>query len=489
MYQNRRSVVISCLFLVIACLIAVRGLRVTQADPESSWNGSEQGIPFVDADLADLPRTWYCLTRWINDPAKQHEAISFSAWRLFLALNWPGEISKDENNPIWRADDKLDGLNKTGKYPRWSSWHSPQTLRVALSKCDSEAPPRPDWTDHPDTLAPELEIPWDDGEHRKTPPCVYDQNGELVEYEIRMRQEGWVSNIYEIACPPAQKCPLNAEAPLNTEAHFSFQYGQCQGQGPSNDLDPYNIDGAVAIRLAWKVLSRGEIENGRYLQRKARVQEACDDKGKLVVKIVGLVGLNITQKTNRYGEWIWSTFEHVDNLAPGDGATAASFYDPQCRDCIANTSQRLSSDARCRTQITRDRPIPDDIKSLNEKMRMFLKGRSVLQYYRLIGVQYVPHSSPSSSGDSPKPAELRNPVIETYDVARGSENPPDPPGSCFEHPKSEKSSCIGCHKYGSNFSFVPGFELCNCRDKKYRWIGDAVCQKLGFDNCGKGASR
>lgn len=493
MYRNRTALAVFCVFLVIVCLVVVRGLRVTQADPASPRMGfaSERGRPFTDADLADLPRTWYCLTPWTEDPAKEHQGIAFSAWRLFLALNWPGEFHKNNNGtPAWIADDKLDKLNKAGKYPRWSSWHSPETLRDALKTCGkpdpvaqgAPLPPPPDWTHRPDALASGVEAPRDQGEHKNTPPCVFDQNGEIVGYEIRMRQEGWVNNLYEVACPAAVGSGADASG-------FSFQYGQCQGKGPSNSPDSYDFDGAVAVKLAWKVLSEGEIKSGRFLQRNARVREACDDKARFVVKTVGLVGFNITQKTNHYSKWIWSTFEHIDNLAPGIGATAASFHDPRCKDCVANTSQQLRSDSRCRTQITQDRPIPDDIRSLNEKMSLFLRGRSVLQYYRLVGVQYVSRASPSSSPDAPPtPAALRNPVIETYNVARAGENPPQPPRACFGHPKGEDSSCIGCHQLGGDLSFVPGLELCNCKDKAHRWSGDTVCRRL-LGACGEGASR
>src|SRR6202034_160551 len=38
---------------------------------------------------------------------------------------------------------------------------------------------------------------------------------------------------------------------------------------------------------------------------------------------VGLVGLHIVQKTKTRPQWIWSTFEQVDNVPPTPGATGA----------------------------------------------------------------------------------------------------------------------------------------------------------------------
>lgn len=472
MHRDMRRITVFAFFVGIACLVTLRCLRVTVAGPVKSLaSPPAAALPFVAADLTGLPRAWYCLSPWSSEITKERQGIALFSWRLFIALNWPGVFQNAEDQTTWTADVTMDGLNKAGEYPRWSSWPTPRSLGAALASCSARGY-APDWINNPDPLTPWIETSGYEADQTKPPPCVYDQNGEIVEYEIRMRPEGWASNIYQTVCPSAAS---------TSSTGASFQYSQCQGQGPAGG-DTYDQDGAIAIKLAWKVLSEAEIQGGRYLQRIAKVREACVDKAKTITKAVGLVGLNIAQKTNNYDGWIWSTFEHVNNLTPPHGTTAASFYNPQCHDCVPNTSQRLSHDSKCRTQITRVTPIADDIKDINEKFRAFLKDKSVLQYYELIGAQYVPFSS----AGQPAPAELRNSVIETYDVPR---DPPSPPKSCVDHPEGKASSCLGCHKDSkTDFSFVPQVELCNCGDKAHRWVSDQVCEKLGLNDCPRSAS-
>ena len=60
------------------------------------------------------------------------------------------------------------------------------------------------------------------------------------------------------------------------------------------------------------------------------------------IQTVGLVGMHIGHKTQAAPQWLWSTFEHVDNV-PTDadvksGKLKASYnyYNPKCKACKAN---------------------------------------------------------------------------------------------------------------------------------------------------------
>lgn len=431
--------------------------------------------------LSHLPNTWYCLSPGSTDVMAERQGILFFAWRLFIAVNWPGDWR--DPHAAWVPAATIDELDHA-RYPRWASWPSPQTMRVALKACtvDTLHPPHT-WADNPSSLALEDPDVFASEAHPMSqgnmatasgPSCVYDQRGNLVEYEIRMSPEGWGSNVFDIACKNKKPSPI------------SLGYGQCRGQGPKGDPDEYDHFGAVAVKLAWKVLTAEEIHGGRYLQRQARVHEACAASAKTIERTVGLVGFHITQKTHHYGDWIWSTFEHVDNLSPAPGATTASFHDPRCTSCVDNTSQRLAPDGRCRTQITRVHQIPDDVRAINERFRALLAEKSALQYYELIGVQYKRASNSTMSSLELSEAVLRNSVIETYLVPRTGDNPV--PDSCANIPKAGVSSCLGCHKRGADLSFVPRVELCNCTDAQ-RWVGAAQCRKLGLDSCPGGGPR
>ena len=90
------------------------------------------------------------------------------------------------------------------------------------------------------------------------------------------------------------------------------------GERLPDDTD--SPDGAMIVKSAWIELP-GESANidppQFYVQHDAWVQEL--QTGKCRKASVGLVGLHVAYKTKSRPQWIWSTFEHVDNVPePGD---------------------------------------------------------------------------------------------------------------------------------------------------------------------------
>jgi hypothetical protein len=79
-------------------------------------------------------------------------------------------------------------------------------------------------------------------------------------------------------------------------------------------------DWALTIKSAWIELpgkGPNQIDPSRfYVRHNAWVQDP--DKQKCHQADVGLVGLHIVYKTKLRPQWIWATFEHVDNVPPFD---------------------------------------------------------------------------------------------------------------------------------------------------------------------------
>jgi hypothetical protein len=74
-------------------------------------------------------------------------------------------------------------------------------------------------------------------------------------------------------------------------------------------------DGSIAIKSAWVDLAGFPPElRARYYSRPVTLRDA--NTGKCGVVTMGLIGLHIAQKTASRPQWIWSTFEHVDNVPP-----------------------------------------------------------------------------------------------------------------------------------------------------------------------------
>jgi hypothetical protein len=87
----------------------------------------------------------------------------------------------------------------------------------------------------------------------------------------------------------------------------------------SLNLRPYNgkiefLNGSLSVKSSW-IDMRNIARPERFHQRLAWLYDpfthTCEERS------VGLVGLHIVQKTPSRPQWIWSSFEHVDNVPGG----------------------------------------------------------------------------------------------------------------------------------------------------------------------------
>jgi hypothetical protein len=85
---------------------------------------------------------------------------------------------------------------------------------------------------------------------------------------------------------------------------------------------PFNL-GSTEIKAAWRILTDAdtpEIRSRYYTIEDAQVFDVA--AGKCVPRDIALVGFHIVSKTPNRPQWIWSSFEHVDNV-PGVGTGTA----------------------------------------------------------------------------------------------------------------------------------------------------------------------
>jgi hypothetical protein len=206
--------------------------------------------------------------------------------------------------------------------------------------------------------------------------------------------------------------------------------------------------------------------------------------GKICVKVdLGLVAMHILQKNARIGglqpQWIWSTFEHVDDdplaKAPCDPAnpdqcqidgqydcpvaldgskTDYSYFDPKCPKCSTNEPPKKAdqkpifawnprqpfalsylrtsaSGRRIGSQVSRCWSIYSLTDSLNHQWQAELgKIGSVFQNYMLVGSQWGVKTVGPSPVQGFLPEYMANTLVETY--LQHAEDPGD-------------SSCMACH--------------------------------------------
>jgi hypothetical protein len=176
-------------------------------------------------------------------------------------------------------------------------------------------------------------------------------------------------------------------------------------------------------------------------------------------QLLGLVGLHVVTKTQTDPQWVWSTFEQVDNVpAQGeeDAARSYNFFLPDCDDCNAVNEpppqpwdphhQPVTANSG-KSQVVRQIPLTAATQELNAAVRPLLEG-TVWQYYELISTQWPTDGSgaltpdpsaannwcsplnPVDGSGAPAPAFLGNSTLETY--IQGTV-------------PQASSSCIHCH--------------------------------------------
>lgn len=379
-------------------------------------------------------------------PSVQREFDLYS-WQMFLALNWP---TNNQGQAAPKLTDTAFGA------PHWTLWHSSPDIfqtdggtpaacapaanrkltlqRTALAKPIGKGLPaftaKAVATDHRKTrflgvlsAVGELNAatPLEEIGQAFTGPLI-DQNGEFVFYEILIDP-----NEVDYIC-------ANGLYNINGQVAFS-QNGTRSVQMPWGDASQ-DWSGVFELKLAWRILKPGKDDFSRYYNMPAVVMDQGPNGPVERQVTVGLVGMHIGHKTTSSPQWIWSTFEHVDNLDVDEIANpklSPSFYDPNCQLCTVNQQPQADPKTglypRIPVQTWRGVPIPADKQALNAQARAALaKQGSVFQYYQLIDTQWptspgtpptpytagLPGSVTNKPGGQPTPTFLTNVTMETY---------------------------------------------------------------------------
>jgi hypothetical protein len=411
-------------------------------------------------------------------PALQRLFDLFS-WKTFIALNWPVDA---ENEPLAKITDP--GM------PQWLSFHESLQVFRPDGGAPVEKTPRMCANFKNNVDLRELYLTSsllsnkfdkdiaDEVDQAFTSP-LYDQNGNEVRYEIFLNDEEYnyiVDNkIY------------------NLDGQIEFSQGHQPLSFPSGDVAT-GRHGVMELKLAWKVLDpKNDIPSRFYKQtvllpdldaNGEPILTAAGNFQKCSKQEVGLVGMHISTKTKSSPQWIWATFEQVDNLNVDDLQTVDGkplrplFHDnsssgqtlpvnvaPIPRD----TNGKPDPNGMLKTQVSRPIPIPKAKQRLNKSVQGLLAAdNSPLRYYELIDTQWptapypdfgnysavsggpspnnLPEAITRKSVGAPAPIYLTNSIMETYlqtgnQTAHFQEN-----GFPFNStPVFGTESCMACH--------------------------------------------
>lgn len=369
------------------------------------------------------------------------------SWNSFIALIWPpdatggGDPTKKpgqngDNRTVWEGWAESSSIFLPGGQAP-APWGSPP---VIPDKCKGLVAPGLRVLTQVAKTPGVLEAtsqPFDTG------PLV-DQRGQFARFEILVNQTMFNDIVDDTLYSKAgQKAFRKQGKPIQ----FS-----CGANGDATK------PGAIMVKAAWKVLDvAGGDDPSRFHTSTALVYTPAIPSLKTpescVKQTVGLVGFHIAHKTNDAAQWIWSTFEHVDNVpteADVKGGTLKArynFYNPACKDCVVNEPPPRPWDPNkgaSPSQIVRvdvlESFATDSASAHNKDARALLAAvnpKSVWLNYELISTQWPTNtdvgncrSFATDPDGTPAPTFLANTTLESY--VQGNA-----PGV--------SSSCIRCH--------------------------------------------
>ena len=250
-----------------------------------------------------------------DPPAPAQADFDDFSWKSFVALNWPANA------------DGTPSSARIGEEPAaqrvWEFYLHPKDVFLPLGAT-------PEWK-HPAKVGSTVQIfkamPGFRGENLDALHFpVVDQSGNFVLFDMRLNRDEFD---YILANGLYSKAGQQGPTQL-AEKFVSFPAGASAGPV-----------GAVEIKTAWRVLPDPATASDtakRYYSIATTLDipaEQSESGKRLRLPVtLGLIGFHIAHKTSGQPQWVWSTFEHVDNLAAATGKPTLT--DPACTACPLN---------------------------------------------------------------------------------------------------------------------------------------------------------
>lgn len=320
-------------------------------------------------------------------PAASASLTEFAeySWDLFVAANWPvteGDRGvPDCSQPIGAAGPTV-----------WESYKTVEQIFLAGAK-----DPGP-WNSPMTTAVLNA--------HAKAPHHL------PLESAIQEAVGGWL--IDQQSNPTYYQVAVDKTSYEYVRSHQYYNADVLNGA--SSVLFP---NGALEVKGAWRIMENADAS--RYHTMAAQVMTFDGNgnpTGRYEERTVGLVGLHIVYKVSGFPQWMWATFEQVDNAPDASSPTGAwSYFNSACTgpNCTPNVSpQQGGIPFGTPNPITRVSPIRDEIAAINARRQGQLSG-TPFQYYQLIAPQWpADPNDPGNPEGSPTPGTVANAVMESY---------------------------------------------------------------------------
>lgn len=420
--------------------------------------------------------------------ARSQVGMDCFAWQSFVALNWKADplkpgypdpkataadfgMPKDESPKVWETYLEAASVFGSGLKGQWQAKRPAVKILTRISKTGDL-----DLSD----------ITQAGGGHH----WLTNQRGDITYYEVMMNKDEYefittqtfdlttAQGQYDCATQPGKvisdsfpppKGPLRGGLTMPEGQSDGWDDTDCQG-----NIKVYGDQvGAMEIKAAWTPIADDAATRARYKTAVAMITDPSTGTQKQVT--VGLVGLHIARKRVANHQWVWATFEHIDN-SPDEGPnnsftdpvlpanpnivprTAYTFFSPTCDPstnyykcvhnapptwCAPGATGCTASPYDAKMQITRINPVGETANSVTAWFWSLLPPTSVYNYYRLIDVQW-----PQNPGDPLGPKQ-------TVPLPMGSPTPAGSAGgtgqilsnTTLESFQQKSAACMDCHVF------------------------------------------
>ncbi|UJB18549.1 MULTISPECIES: hypothetical protein [Lysobacter] len=401
-------------------------------EPHDTLSRADIGNHAQSADALPLPPLSSTIPLEISVPQQKpnlqdlQDDFDLFSWQSFVAVNWP---AGPDGNPKPGASIGPDVPTV------WENWKESRDIFLpggATPPPWGQDPPPPDVCKGQGAATLNLtqigktpNVLDESGEPFETGPLI-DQNGQYVRFAIMANQDMFNTIVSD---------GLYSKA---GQARFAQPANFAQPKGSKNV-------GAIMVKSSWKVMGAND-DVSRFHTIQALVYTNPGEHEGIAAackrQTVGLVGLHIAHKTADEPQWVWSTFEHVDNV-PSQGEPIDkphyNFYDKNCtKNCDANEPPPRPWNPNAAytqpTQVVREIPLTASTKALNARYQAALRKNypgTVWANYELISTQWPTNASnPTDPTGNPAPSFLANATLETYIQGKVPQT---------------SSSCTACH--------------------------------------------
>ncbi|HWF87374.1 MAG TPA: hypothetical protein VE980_22795 [Pyrinomonadaceae bacterium] len=442
----KKIVTIIVLTLVAVTMIVMSAIPTTMATDNKPAIVLKSQIP-GDAQFGPLPPN---ATNEQKLLAIQGDFDIYS-WNTFIALNWPpgpdgnGDPNKTigqygDNDTVWEHyRDVSDIFLAGGKKP---SWNGPVTVPTQCKASYKPGMRILSQVGKTPTVLTDFSQPFNTG------PLI-DQNGNYTRYEILVNKPMFDYILQNTLYSKAGQKVFSGTV--------KFPCGVLNG-----------AEGAIMVKSSWKVISAAD--KNRFHTQTVLVYSPASQNPKYPAscstKLMGLVGLHIGHKTNSGAQWLWSTFEHVDN-APTEADVANkkfksqyNYYNPKCsgQNCTPNVvPPRPWNPTKVSTfhsQVVRMNMFKGNEFAFESaaarnsdalKLLLGVNQNSVWQNYELISTMWPTNTgqcmaTPGDPLGTPAPNFLANTTLETYIQGMVP---------------NVSSNCIECHNNATMTTPVP----------------------------------